>query len=133
MKHLRNEVIRPCLVFYQVRSEVPVARLETVLEGGKAGAVCRDVALGPMVGNVVSVSMMERPQVFQCVRCASRDVDDLPAKIGVGLAVIGTADPGATFVLAPHTGVNFVAAPAFLPYLLNELFAVVHVALLVEA
>lgn len=114
-------------------SDVPVAWIERVFESGKPCAVGGDVALGLVPGHIVIVAMVERPQVFRRIRFAGRDVDDLPAEVGIGLAVIRAADPGAAFVLAPQIAIDVAAGPAFFPHLLNQLFAVFHGALLFDA
>jgi hypothetical protein len=86
-----------------------------VFEGGKTGAVGGDVALGLAPGHIVAVAMVEWPQVFRRIRLAGRNVDDLPAKVGISLGVIPTADPGTALVLAPLIAIDVAAGPALFP------------------
>src|SRR5690348_15683881 len=83
-----------------------------------------------LVGNTVTIAVVEWAQILQNIRSTGRDIDNRPAKVGTGIAVMLTCDPGAAFVLAPLIHFDVRIHAGFLPYLLNQLLAVLHLVLL---
>src|SRR5689334_11219377 len=87
-------------------SDLAVARIQSVLEDGKACAIRREAAHGPVARQVIAVVVMEWSQVLRRIRRTRHGIDDLPAKVGIGLAIVRPAHPCAAFVLAPQIGID---------------------------
>src|SRR3990172_594156 len=116
----------PPAVLSAVKLGCPVARLVEVTGDGHAGLVRGDYASRAPGGAVEVVRVMERPEAVQDVRPAERNVQDLPAELGVRVPVVLTSDPGAALVPAPVLGTEFRHAPCFFPYLLDHFLAESH-------